>query len=50
MPSEARMIMGEIIHEVKTDSLKESDFILKKPGENVAADGIISPKYCHIRN
>ncbi len=42
MPSDAHMIMGEMIHEVKTDSLKEGDLILIKPGENVAADGIIS--------
>ncbi len=49
MPSEAHMVMpahpsggGEMIHEVKTDSLKESDIILIKPGEKVAADGIIS--------
>lgn len=49
MPSSAHMIMpangdsdkGEMIHEVKTDSLKEGDCILIKPGENVAADGII---------
>lgn len=42
MPSDAHMVMGEMIHEVKTDSLKEGDLILIKPGENVAADGIIS--------
>ena len=41
MPSEAHMVMGEMIHEVKTDSLKEGDIILIKPGEKVAADGII---------
>lgn len=42
MPSEAHMVMGEMIHEVKTDSLNEGDIILIKPGEKVAADGIIS--------
>lgn len=42
MPSDAHMLMGEMIHEVKTDSLKENDLILIKPGEKVAADGIIS--------
>ncbi len=42
MPSDAHMIMGEMIHEVKTDSLKEADLILIKPGEKVAADGIIT--------
>lgn len=42
MPSNAHMLMGDRIQEVKTDSLKEGDLILIKPGENVAADGIIS--------
>src|SRR6267154_3972273 len=28
MPSDAHMVMGEVIHEVKTDSLKEGDSIL----------------------
>ncbi len=42
MPSDAHMLMGEMIHEVKTDSLKENDLILIKPGEKVAADGIIA--------
>ncbi len=42
MPSDAHMIMTEMVHDVKTDSLKEGDLILIKPGEKVAADGIIS--------
>ena len=41
MPSDAHMVMGDKIHDVKTDSLKEKDIILIKPGEKVAADGII---------
>jgi Cu2+-exporting ATPase len=41
MPSDAHMVMAEMIHDVKTDSLKENDIILVKPGEKVAADGII---------
>jgi len=41
MPSDAHMIMPEMVHDVKTDSLKEGDLILIKPGEKVAADGII---------
>ena len=41
MPSDAHMVMPEMIHDVKTDSLKEGDVILVKPGEKVAADGII---------
>ncbi|MBI2271269.1 MAG: cadmium-translocating P-type ATPase [Bacteroidetes bacterium] len=42
MPSNAHMIHGSHIMEVKTDSLKEGDLILIKPGENIAADGTIT--------
>jgi P-type Cu2+ transporter len=42
MPSDAHMVMPDMVHEVKTDTLKENDIILVKPGEKVAADGIIS--------
>jgi len=41
MPSDAHMVMGNMVHDVKTDSLKEKDIILIKPGEKVAADGVI---------
>jgi Cu2+-exporting ATPase len=41
MPSDAHMVMGDMVHDVKTDTLKENDIILVKPGEKVAADGII---------
>ncbi len=41
MPDDAHLINGDIITEVKTDSLKENDVILIKPGEKVAADGFI---------
>ena len=41
MPAEAHLVVGDTIQEVKTDSLKEKDIILVKPGENVAADGVI---------
>lgn len=49
MPDDAHMVMpaldgsdgGEMIHEVKTISLKENDIILIKPGEKIPADGII---------
>jgi len=41
MPSDAHMVMPNMVHDVKTDSLKENDIILVKPGEKVAADGII---------
>jgi Cu2+-exporting ATPase len=41
MPSDAHMVMKDMIHDVKTDTLKQNDIILVKPGEKVAADGII---------
>ncbi len=41
MPSDAHMVMSNMIHDVKTDTLMEKDVILVKPGEKVAADGII---------
>lgn len=42
MPSEAHLVHEEDIQDVKTESLKENDVILIKPGEKMAADGIIS--------
>ena len=42
MPADAHMVMPDMVHDVKTDTLKEKDIILVKPGEKVAADGIIS--------
>ena len=41
MPADAHLVFGNKIQEVKTDSLKEKDIILVKPGEKVAADGVI---------
>ncbi|QEM04926.1 heavy metal translocating P-type ATPase [Mucilaginibacter rubeus] len=41
MPDEAHMVMPDMVHDVTTDTLKENDIILVKPGEKVAADGII---------
>ena len=41
MPSDAHMVMPDMVHDVKTETLKENDIILVKPGEKVAADGII---------
>ena len=41
MPADAHMVMPDMVHDVKTDTLKEGDIILVKPGEKVAADGII---------
>ncbi len=42
MPADAHMVMPGMVHDVKTDTLKENDTILVKPGEKVAADGIIT--------
>ena len=49
MPAPARSVSGgragaggpNMVHDVKTDTLKHNDIILVKPGEKVAADGII---------
>jgi Cu2+-exporting ATPase len=41
MPSDAHKVHGDQIMDVKTETLKENDVILIKPGEKVAADGII---------
>lgn len=41
MPADAHMVMKDVIHDVKTDTLKENDIILVRPGEKVAADGTI---------
>jgi P-type Cu2+ transporter len=42
MPADAHMVIPGMVHDVKTDTLKEGDIILVKPGEKVAADGIIA--------
>ncbi len=42
MPADAHMVMPNMVHDVKTDTLKEGDLILIKPGEKIAADGIIA--------
>ena len=49
MPADAHMVMSasagsggsEMVHDVETATLKQHDVILVKPGEKVAADGII---------
>ena len=41
MPADAHMVMPGMVQDVKTDTLKANDIILVKPGEKVAADGII---------
>jgi Cu2+-exporting ATPase len=42
MPSDAHLVVSDKVVDVKTDTLKENDIVLVKPGEKVAADGIIS--------
>jgi Cu2+-exporting ATPase len=42
MPDQAHLVAGDKISDVKTDSLKEADIILIKPGEKIAADGLIA--------
>ena len=42
MPDDAHLVVGDKFQDVKTDTLKENDVILIKPGEKVAADGIVS--------
>jgi P-type Cu2+ transporter len=41
MPATAHMVMPDMVHDINTDTLKANDIILVKPGEKVAADGII---------
>lgn len=41
MPDDAHLLDGDNVSDVKTAMLKENDRILIKPGEKVAADGII---------
>ncbi|GLU52612.1 hypothetical protein Dfri01_20730 [Dyadobacter frigoris] len=42
MPSDAHKMVGDRIEDVETDTLRENDIILVKPGEKIAADGVIS--------
>jgi Cu2+-exporting ATPase len=42
MPDNAHLIHGDMIMDVKTDTLKENDIVLIKPGEKVAADGTVT--------
>lgn len=48
MPAEAHMVHGDHVMDVKTDSLREGDIILVKPGEKVGADGIIIDGESHL--
>jgi len=42
MPDDAHLVNGNEVHDVKTATLKKNDIILIKPGEKIAADGIIT--------
>lgn len=42
MPDNAHLVHGDHIMDVKTETLKENDIILVKPGEKIAADGIVA--------
>jgi P-type Cu2+ transporter len=42
MPSEAHLVQGDQITDVKTETLKAGNIILIKPGEKIAADGMIA--------
>ena len=42
MPSDAHLVHGDHVMDVKTDTLKAGDVILIKPGEKIAADGEIT--------
>ena len=41
MPADAHLVHEDHVMDVKTETLKENDVILIKPGEKVAADGVI---------
>ncbi|WP_341841504.1 copper-translocating P-type ATPase [Chitinophaga caseinilytica] len=42
MPSSAHIIKNDTISEIPTDQLQKGDLILVKPGEKIAADGVIT--------
>ncbi len=42
MPDDAHLVVADKARDVKTVTLKEHDIVLIRPGEKVAADGIIS--------
>lgn len=48
MPAEAHLVKGDDIEDVKTDSLQPGNIILIKPGEKIAADGLIKDGSSHI--
>jgi len=48
MPDQAHLVTGDKMSDVKTDTLKEGDIILIKPGEKIAADGIVSDNESYV--
>ena len=48
MPATAHLVHGAHIMDVKTETLKEGDVILVRPGEKVAADGNIVDGESHL--
>lgn len=48
MPDEAHLVHGDHVMDVKTETLKEHDIILIKPGEKIAADGKIVEGESHL--
>jgi len=48
MPANAHLVHGDHVMDVKTETLKEGDIILVKPGEKIAADGNITEWESHL--
>jgi len=48
MPDDAHLVHGDHIMDVKTETLRENDIILVRPGEKVAADGEIIDGSSHL--
>lgn len=42
MPAEAHLVRGDRVEDVATGSLQPGDIILVKPGEKIAADGVVA--------
>jgi P-type Cu2+ transporter len=48
MPSEAHLVHGDHVMDVKLEQVKKGDILLIKPGENVPADGVIIEGEGHL--
>lgn len=42
MPAQAHLITGDNVYNIKSSELKPGDIILIKPGEKIAADGVVT--------